>query len=330
MSGILNFLADYYILFIIISVILLFALIGFIAGERKKNKTDDKNANATDLPINTSDSHQVNIEAPKMPVAPEPPVMMQNNVESTPTIQNEMGNQTLVINEPTGVSSSAQETSVTLPTGAPAAEVAPSLVIDEPAEAVSPVQESNVVLPTGVPTAEVAPSLVIDEPASAVVSTPETNVVLPTGAPTAEVAPSLVIDEPASAVTSIPETNVVLPTGAPAAEVAPSLVIDEPAEAVTPVQEISVSLPTEVPTAEVAPSLVIDDKVETVSPVQEASVVVPTAVTNNDAVTQIGNTAVETQPVIPTPVEVPVVAPQNEVISGTSSIFESEINNQNN
>ncbi len=298
MSGILNFLADYYILFIIISVILLFALIGFIAGERKKNKTDDKNANATDLPINTSDSHQVNIEAPKMPVAPEPPVMMQNNVESTPTIQNEMGNQTLVINEPTGVSSSSQETSVTLPTGAPAAEVAPSLVIDEPAEAVSPVQETNVVLPTGVPTAEVAPSLVIDEPAEAV--------------------------------SPVQETNVVLPTGAPAAEVAPSLVIDEPAEAVTPVQEISVSLPTEVPTAEVAPSLVIDDKVETVSPVQEASVVVPTAVTNNDAVTQIGNTAVETQPVIPTPVEVPVVAPQNEVVSGTSSIFESEINNQNN
>ena len=76
MSGILNFLADYYILFIILSVVLLFALIGFIMGERKKKKKGEvETASATDLPISNGDATAVAPQTPSVPVAPETPVM---------------------------------------------------------------------------------------------------------------------------------------------------------------------------------------------------------------------------------------------------------------
>ncbi len=140
MDGILNFLADYYILFIILSVILLFALIGFIVGERKKNKAGVQTASATDLPINNTDTP---VQNPNVTIAPEAPVMMSEPATNEPVQMNEP-----VVSEPvtqdvvvpTIPEPEVQSEPVVTNNGMDANTIIPDTTVE------APVQDNNIVL----------------------------------------------------------------------------------------------------------------------------------------------------------------------------------------
>ena len=65
----------YYIIFIVISVVLLFALIGFLVSGNKKNKGEVETASATEVPPVPEAPAPVMAETPvttETPVAPAP------------------------------------------------------------------------------------------------------------------------------------------------------------------------------------------------------------------------------------------------------------------
>ncbi len=260
MDGILNFLADYYILFIILSVILLFALIGFIVGERKKNKAGVQTASATDLPINNTDTP---VQNPNVTIAPEAPVMMSEPVNSEP-VQME----TPIVSEPV-----SQDVVVPV-TPEVNVQNEPTLVIDEP------VQPTNV--------APVEAPVMMSEPATnepvqmsePVVSEPVTqDVVVPT---TPEVQSEPVItNNGMDANTIIPDTTV---------------------EA--PVQDNNIVL---------EPTISSED----VNTIEPSSVMPQTTENVLEPTTQEQNTNDNS-------------IFENPDMTGTTSIFENEVNNQNN
>ena len=165
MNAILNFLADYYVLFIFISVVLLFAIIGFIAGERKKNKGGVETASATDLPISTKDIPAEPGEAPKLPTQSAQSVAPEVNVAATPApapiSQPTPAAPTPVVAttapvEPVTAAPVAPVTPEVAP--APAATNVPSLVIDDP-EAPAAIVEAPATPVSAAPVAPVTPEV---------------------------------------------------------------------------------------------------------------------------------------------------------------------------
>lgn len=149
MKVLIDFLADYYVLLAIVSVVILFAIIGFMAGERKKkNKGGVETASATDQPINNDVS-----------IAPETPVMM---AEESQPLAGEVVNQSM----PTPV---VPEIPLAQQTPAEEKASAPTLVIDNPEEPTNEITENVAVVeqPVLEEKTESAPTLVIDEPTEA-------------------------------------------------------------------------------------------------------------------------------------------------------------------
>ena len=138
MDSLFNFLADYYVIFMGISAVLLLALIGFIVGSKKKKPAEVQTASDTAQPdLNQSEPMGVSIDE-VAPQTPEVTVSVQPMdsevtpvVEPTPSVNNinadiplppeEVKSEapTLIIEDPSA------------PTSAPAPEVAPTPVVSE-------------------------------------------------------------------------------------------------------------------------------------------------------------------------------------------------------
>ncbi len=90
MDSVLNFLADYYYIFIIISGLLLFALIGFIVMGKKKAKQEREGVDPTQAPVQTEVNANVGVpsETPAPAVTPEmqPTTVVQNTAPVTPQV----------------------------------------------------------------------------------------------------------------------------------------------------------------------------------------------------------------------------------------------------
>ncbi len=286
MDGILNFLADYYILFIILSVILLFALIGFIVGERKKNKAGVQTASATDLPINNTDTP---VQNPDVTIAPEAPVMMSEPVNSE-VVQMEVPgvNETEVSNEPTLVIDEPVNQTNTV-----VAEETP-VMMNEPVQMDSQIVNESPALESEVSN---EPTLVIDEPAQ--------NENMPIDEPVQmETLAGNEIETPDMVVPTIPEVEVqnesmVTNNVEDVSPIIPSVEFELPA------QDNTVLEPTieNVDVPNVEPSLVMPE------PTQNEQVLEPTMEQQNTSENSIF---------------------ENPDMTGTTSIFENEVNNQNN
>ena len=172
MDSVLNFLADYYFIFLGVSVVLLIALIGFIAGSRKKAPEVQTASDTAQPDLNQSEPMGVSIDE-VAPQTPEVTVSVQPMdsevtpvVEPTPSVNNinadiplppeEVKSEapTLIIEDPSA------------PTSAPAPEVAPTPVVSE------------VVAPTPVASEPVTPAApVTPAPGQSLfeVSTPQTQ-----------------------------------------------------------------------------------------------------------------------------------------------------------
>ena len=89
MDGFLNFLADYYLIFLIVGGVLLFALIGFIVLGKKKqqeqngNTEGDSNQNATIAPPPVV-PQTPSVNTPVAPAAPTP--MPAQGVPTNPSV----------------------------------------------------------------------------------------------------------------------------------------------------------------------------------------------------------------------------------------------------
>ena len=218
-DNILNFLADNYLIFMIVAVILLFALIGFIVdGKKKKQKNVEEVPGASVPPQPTPAVANPNVApqaetvtpAPTMASASEPSlsgleatandVTINTSVPVTPvTPVPEQPNVTPAQSEvvPESIfNTPAVETSapvMTTPGQEPVQQAQPTLVIEEPTINVAP-QESTTAMPA-TPKPEVAPAPMVGE-MPFVSETPQTPV-----APTPVETPSV----PATPAVEVPQ-----------------------------------------------------------------------------------------------------------------------------
>lgn len=241
---ILNFLADNYLIFMIVAVILLFALIGFIVDGKKKKQKDVEAVPKVSVPPqptpavanpNVAPQAETITPAPTMASASEPSlsgleatandVTINTSVPVTPvTPVPEQPNVTPAQSEvvPESIfNTPAVETSapvMTTPGQEPVQQAQPTLVIEEPTINVAP-QEPTTAMPA-TPTPEVAPAPMVGEmpfvsetPQTPVAPTPVETPVLgetPTIGETPSVPATPTIGEtpsvPATPTTEIPQS----------------------------------------------------------------------------------------------------------------------------
>lgn len=229
---ILNFLADNYLIFMIVAVILLFALIGFIVDGKKKKQKDVEAVPKVSVPPqptpavanpNVAPQAETVTPAPTMASASEPSlsgleatandVTINTSVPVTPvTPVPEQPNVTPAQSEvvPESIfNTPAVETSapvMTTPGQEPVQQAQPTLVIEEPTINVAP-QESTTAMPA-TPTPEVTPAPMVGE-MPFVSETPQTPVA-PTPVETPVLGETPTIGEtpsvPATPTTEIPQS----------------------------------------------------------------------------------------------------------------------------
>ncbi len=139
MDSVLNFLADYYLVFIGISVVLLFALIGFIVMSKKQPGDVAQMPSAEgETPSNTEDTSVI-----PQPESAQAPVemQMQTETQAQPTVQQPISQTdqsmpsepTLVIENPVP----EQDMSM-LPPEEPMPSNEPTLIINDPSATQTP------------------------------------------------------------------------------------------------------------------------------------------------------------------------------------------------
>ncbi len=211
MDSILNFLADNYLIFIIVSGVLLLALIGFIVSGRKKKKGEVQTADPVAQPMQAPTPTDVNqmptpVDTTVAPVEPVAPVAPANQ-ELTPEQQALMGNQAAAPVEPQPVAAPVEQ-----PAMEPVASDEPTLVINDPSATTTSEPAANMFDPSAalveapvqsepVVAAPVVDSTPVSEPA------PVAQDVVTPVEPQAPVAPV----EPIQPATSLFETPVAQP-----------------------------------------------------------------------------------------------------------------------
>ena len=131
MDSVLNFLANYHLVFLIISVVLFFALIGFIVIGKKKSKEEGASQVEGETPAapeNATETASVfddpNVATPSVPVEPVAPSVSETpSMPETPVAPNEP---TLIIPDP--ATQAAPETPVVSET--PVAPEVPQTPVD--------------------------------------------------------------------------------------------------------------------------------------------------------------------------------------------------------
>ncbi len=164
MDKVLDFLADNYFIFIVISGVLLLALIGFIVTGRKKKKAEVQTADPMAQPV-----------APEMPSAPmdgEMPVAPTEAV--TPDMNASVTPDTVVSTDVSSVQDTVAEPQVSMEPTIPSSSDEPTLIIeDKSATPETPVETSNIDAPVSAePLNEVTPEVGPEEPAPLNVEVP--------------------------------------------------------------------------------------------------------------------------------------------------------------
>ena len=156
MDKVLDFLADNYFIFIVISGVLLLALIGFIVTGRKKKKAEVQTADPMAQPV-----------APEMPSAP-----MDGEMPVAPT--EAVTPDTVVSTDVSSVQDTVAEPQVSMEPTIPSSSDEPTLIIeDKSATPETPVETSNIDAPVSAePLNEVTPEVGPEEPAPLNVEVP--------------------------------------------------------------------------------------------------------------------------------------------------------------
>lgn len=157
----IDILVQYRWVFLVVAIVLLFAIIGFIVLDKKKKKADAEKPKE-ETPINQTQESSTPMGEPVMPMGGDVPT------SSTPSLASELASATP---ENFNVFASGNETDNMI---APAEEVAkpeePTLVISDPS--VTPEEPTSEVAPTPVVEAPVQEAPVVPEVAAPVVETP--------------------------------------------------------------------------------------------------------------------------------------------------------------
>ena len=137
MDSVLNFLADYYFVFLGVSVVLLIALIGFIAGSRKK-KPEVQTASETAQP-NMTQTEPMGVQMDAFaPVAPETPAPV--TPEAVAPVEQPVVND---INA-----------GMPLPPEEPVKSDEPTLIIEDKSATPAPTEQSSIMEPPATPPAQ--------------------------------------------------------------------------------------------------------------------------------------------------------------------------------
>ena len=180
MDSVFNFLADNYYIFLGISVFLLFGLIGFIAGGRKKKTPEVATASATAQPsMNQTEPTGVQIDS-FAPVTPEVTQATQVTPEVSAPVTPELTNTDINAGMP-------------LPPEEPVKSDQPTLIIEDPSttSSVQPGVTPEVSTPVA-PTPVMNPTV---EPVQSVTQTPAVN---------ASIAP---VQNPGQSLFEVPDTS---------------------------------------------------------------------------------------------------------------------------
>lgn len=167
MDSILNFLADNYTIFIIISVLLLFALVGFVVlGKKKKVVPGEVNMGPmTDQPVGPGGPAQPNVApampaqtvpAPATPATPAPATIEEAQMQmQAQEPVNKIDEPTLVINDPSENPAPAASMAPEMPApqtlgdaqmgmDEPIRSDEPTLVIPDPSAQQAPADVTNI------------------------------------------------------------------------------------------------------------------------------------------------------------------------------------------
>ena len=205
MDKVLDFLADNYVYFIIISAILLVALVGLIAKEKRRKKNDTAMIGSA-ANIGQPTDTPVAPEAPQMEAAPlqmeNPPldesgtlVIQDPSVPSEPTLNNETNTNDINQNDGLTPGENGESMLVIPDPSAPASEPAPTeslFAVPDPnaqpeAPAETPSEEPSLVIPdSSAPVPEPVPAA---EPTPAPAMEPQPEMVPQQEVPTAPVEP---------------------------------------------------------------------------------------------------------------------------------------------